>query len=429
MPKRNSLSDRLEEFNLDITRRALLDFVSLDKIATDISKQLGEPIKANTLSRVVRGWIEAGRYDLILSGGGKINLLPLTTNESLEEDLRRKTRLNNASVLNIKGLESAFNEDYRLNPNSKRAQMAYQHNDDLHKLLGILGAKTLINYLKPLVGANKKITLGVTSGRGVGYTIGALADLHKKDDTLLEDFDDIRLQSLCGLGLIGPWGTMSSYGQGSSTNATLAVLDADTNVKLLQGLFQTNDIKENVKLCNLGVSNNTGANQIDCYESLDVILAGIGCLNTRHNFLWSADKASAVHYSAINKPLQKSEKISGKYPELFTAVADIGHTFFITCNEKDITSTAGAKENPGYSEELIKAVSVLEQSVKDINNKVLRVAEARLHEARTIMVAGGHQKREVLRAFASGGCKGPPIEPQRTWLVTDNRTAKYILGE
>ena len=421
LTRRISLSDRIGQKHLDIARRSLLGLESLDKLATDLSHELGVPVSRTSLSRIIRQWIEEGRYELVLSSDGKFDLSGIKINEHLESQLRKKTNLFNASVVNVTRLDSALNEQYRSNPESEQAKLAYRQNDTLHELLGILGAKTLISLLRTFTGVRQRVTLGVTSGRGAGFTVGALADQFRKDDTLLKGLGDVYLQSLCGLGLIGPWGTIS-------TGAMLAVLDADVNVSLLQGLFKTHDVKEQVKLCGHGVSVSTGTTEIACFENLDVVLAGMGCLNTRHNFLWSADKASAVHFSAIAKPLNLINDITRKYDELFTTIADIGHKFFLTCDEEDIKNTDRAKRNSQYRKELLSEFANLKQAVEEINKHVLRVPESRLRGALTLLVAGGNQKKKALRALALEQCKDSPIDINRTWLVTDEQTANYILG-
>jgi DNA-binding transcriptional regulator LsrR (DeoR family) len=360
--------DDLERNAQEIASRRLLDQVSY----RDLGKHYG--YAPSTIHRRLMRWLQEGRFELVdRHEGGAPRLLGY--DEDLENALVRKTSLWRARVAYVAGAESATTDSYLGNAQSTEVQAAYKAADDLHRALGqACASQVLVHQLR------RGIRVGVTSGRGVAYTVDSLVD-----NPWAGGFEGVNVVSLCSGAKVGSW-------RGKDRRS----LDADENAFALAVALGVPE--QHVTL--MGDASGDGDVQWD-FVGPNLILAGLGCLNTGHHLL-----RPRARLGKMAEPLSRIERYQAREPELKFAVAEIGHRLFPVHDGL-----------PGY----------LLEAIEDVNSLVRAAPPHVFENAEVVMlVAGGAQKLDPLVRLVTGHTSAP-IELRNLILVTDAWTAQQLL--
>lgn len=373
--------DPLESRALEIATDYLLGEMSFRELSAKYSWA------PSTIHRYVKKWLREGRFDLIDTQGTSARVVSL--DERLREELCSQTMLWRARIAQIAGADAAYSEKYLSKAASEAAILAYKAGDELHKALAEVAAEQFLSRLRP------NITIGLASGRGVGFTIMKLAELGEKQPSEFQGLDSIRLVSLCGGGHVGTWVTPINRD-----------LDADQNAFVLGSIFRTP--KTNLHYMGGWISLDTeqAQEEVAFPHHLELTLVGMGQLNTGHHFF---HHYGDVQLGALGAPLQTIKDWQKRDPTLLFRIAEIGHRLF----------PVGGVE--GLPQEMLDAVD-------QVNQRILAVPEQKLTEAtEVIMVAGGAQKVHALSMLVSGRCPEAPIDITKLTLVTDAWTATEII--
>ena len=380
----SSKSDPLDQFALEIARRNKLEGESLQKLSTIYSSGV------TTLHRKLKGWLEEGRFDLIDKWGDPTTVSQTSTaiDEPLGERLARETSIRRARVAHLTGVEAAAGDDYRMQPTSERAQAAYQAGDYLHRALGDVAARFLVDRLRP------QMNIGLASGRGVALTVDRLEDLAKDRQEWMSGYQGVKIFSLSGGSWMGTWSMPFNR-----------PLDADANVFHLGAILHVSP----------GIRNYVGSwllagervAEQPSYDGvhLDLAIVGIGQLNTGHHFL---RPDAALQMESMGDALASIREFQDAEGDRHASIADICHVLFYV----------GSGEPP---EQIAKAINDLNNAMSTPPRETLESAEE------VILVAGGAQKEEALYHFVKGNCRDAPIDPARVTLITDSWTANRIL--
>ena len=374
--------DPLDQFALEIARRNKLEGESLQKLSAIF------PAGATTLHRKLKGWLEEGRFELTDKWSGQTTAMQAAIDEPLGERLARETSIRRARVTHLTGVEAATGEDYRMQATSEKGQAAYQAGDYLHRALGDVAARFLIDRLRP------QMTIGLASGRGVALTVDRLEDLAKDRREWMSGYQGVRIFSLSGGSWMGTWSMPFNR-----------PLDADANVFHLGTILHVSP----------GIRTYIGswllegerAAEPPSYDDvhLDLAIVGIGQLNTGHHFL---RPDAALQLESMSDALASIREFQDKDGDRHASIADICHVLFYV----------GEGQPP---DQIAKAISDLNNAMSTAPRKTLESAEE------VILVAGGAQKEEALYHFVKGNCRGAPIDPARVTLITDSWTANRIL--
>ena len=383
MPRPDSATEEpLDQRALEIVRRNKLEGESLKDLSSEFSAG------ATTLHRKLKTWLEQGRFELIDKWSGQTSALDVTTDEPLGENLARETLIRRARVAHVSGVEAATGPDYRQPADSDRGQVAYQAGDQLHRALGDVAARLLLDRLRP------NMTIGLASGRGVAFTIQRLEELSRDRPAWISGYQGAEIFSLSGGSWMGSWAIPFNR-----------PLDADANVFHLGTILQVSSGKRTYKGSWLLVRE--GAPEQPSYEGvhLDLAIVGIGQLNTGHHFL---RPDAALQLESLSSALARIREFQEKDKDLHASIADICHILFYV--------------GPGQlPDEVAETVAELNNAMSAAPKKILQDADE------IILVAGGAQKEEALYNFIKGNCKDAPIDPARVTLITDSWTARRIL--
>jgi DNA-binding transcriptional regulator LsrR (DeoR family) len=304
--------------------------------------------------------------------------------------LTAHTQIWRAHVGTIEGADGAYFEDYLEADWTAEAQKAFQAHDRLNEALGELAAGYLVTRLQ------RRMTIGVASGRGVGFTVMRLADILEDRPPLLRGYETTRIESLFGGALVGAWAT-----------PTTRALDADENAVQLSTIL-------NVPLANVSymrgwISGDPGETRTNHQVSeapLELALVGMGVLNTRNQFYVHHDQN--VQIGAITGYIEPIKALQAEDASLLDSVASIGHYLF----------PVGVRD---YPDELLTAVS-------GINDAIVTVPPERIKTTiEVVMLAGGAQKVTALVDLLTSQCPGTPIDLDNLTLVTDAWTARQVL--
>jgi DNA-binding transcriptional regulator LsrR (DeoR family) len=378
------VDDDLNAEALDITKKYLLGRSTLKELAVEYHRS------AATLHRRLTRWLDDGRFELIDTAGVQSTPRVLGVDSNLSEELTAHTKIWRAHVGTIEGADGAYSEDY-LEPDwTAEAQKAFQAHDRLHEALGELAAGYLVTRLQ------RRMTIGVASGRGVGFTVMRLADILGDRPSLLRGYESTRIESLFGGALVGAWAT-----------PTTRALDADENAFQLSTIL--NVPRANVSYMRGWISGDPGETRIYRQVSeapLDLALVGMGVLNTRNQFYVHHDQN--VQLGAIAGYIETIKALQAEDSSLLDSVATIGHYLF----------PVGVRD---YPDGLLTAVN-------GINDAIIAVPPERIKTAtEVVMLAGGAQKVTALVDLLTGQCLGAPIDLDNLTLVTDAWTARQVL--
>ena len=379
-----------------------MDIINLDKLALEIArkrllnnvsyKELGRQYftSPSTIHRRLSGWLKENRFELQDKLASKKTAYVEGKDDSLAEELVRKTGIWRARVARIAGVEQAYTEQYLAEPESLSAQAAFAASDDLHRCLGEVAAELIINSLR------KNMVLGISSGRGVGFTIEALADSVSKSPAWINGYDSIRLISLCGGIHVGRWG---------QSDFNIRDFDADENVFSLAAALKVP--RKNLTYVTGPISQHLSGQGLDHHSkfNLDIAIIGLGQLNTRHHYFRGIGE---FQFNNISDPAQKIISWQAENPGLYDGLAEIVMKLYPSSN----------KNAPA---DFLKAI-------KAMNDTILSAPPVMIKNASEVMlIAGGRQKVEALCGLLKGEYPDAPIERSNLTLVTDSWTAETIL--
>ena len=376
--------DDLDGQALEIASKYLLDRWTLKQLA---SKYHRSPA---TLHRRLTKWLDSGRFELTDTRTEESVPRVVGINDRLSDALSGRAHIWRAHVAVIDGVDDAYSENYLGPDDSAEAQRAFEAHDRLHLALGQVASSYFASRLR------RGMTIGVSSGRGVGFLVMGLADIAEERPFLLRGYQSIRIESLCGGARVGAWAV-----------PTVRALDADENVFQLSAILGVP--RSSVTYMRGWIS---GERRLDMERDasagppLDMALVGLEVLNTRHQFFLHHDQN--VQLGAIAPYIETLKELQSGDDTLLDSVAGIAHHFF----------TTGQHE---YQDRLVQAVD-------GINEEVLVVLPERIRTAaEVIMVAGGAQKLNALVDLLGGRCPDAPVDLDNLTLITDAWTAERVL--
>lgn len=339
----------------------------------DLARQFG--YAPSTIHRRLSGWLRDGRFGIVDyhdTGGPRL----LGYDEGLENELSRRTPLWRARVAHVIGAEAATTDRYLGNPQHPEVQEAYKAADDLHRALGqACASQVLVHQLR------RGMRIGVSSGRGAAYAVDALVD-----HPWAGGFEGIHVASLCSGARVGSW-----------SGRDRRSLDADENAFALAAALRVPE--DQVAL--MGDAAEGVGTRWD-FTPVNLVLAGMGCLNTSHHLLRSRARSGA-----IAEPLGRIEQYQAQHPELRFAAAEIAHRLF------------PVRDN--IPPQFLEAIEESNSLVVAAPAETMRNAEV------MILVAGGAQKVDALVRLVTGQTNAP-VELRNLILVTDAWTAQQIVA-
>jgi DNA-binding transcriptional regulator LsrR (DeoR family) len=380
---------RMNTINLDnlapeIARKHLLKNVSF--------KELGEMYYAapSTIHRRLKKWLDEDRFELHDKLANRKTAFVSARDDDLGEALVRQTGIWRARVVHISGVEPAYTPQYLEKPETIEAQAAYKASDELHRCLGDVAGELILN------GLRRNMTIGISSGRGVGFTIEKLAELVRRTPSWASGYESVHLVSLCGGVHVGKW-------ELSNTNSR--DFDADENVFALAAILK---IPRNNLIYMTGpISVGTKDHQTTTGHnfSLDMAVIGLGQLNTQHHYFRDYNELQLKNMSG---PIHKIIEWQSRNPELYEGLVEIVLRIY--------PSRQGSLP-PEFLETL-----------KQVNDNILSVAPEKIKNAgEVILIAGGRQKVDALYGVLTGEYPGAPIDKKNLTLVTDAWSAETIL--
>ena len=374
--------DDLDGESLEIATRYLLDRRTLKQLADRYHRSPA------TLHRRLAKWLDDRRFELVDTRAARTHPRVVGIDERLSDALSDRSDIWRAHVAVIEGAGDAYSEEYLGPDDGVDAQRAFEAHDRLHQALGQAASSYFASRLR------RGMTIGVSSGRGVGFLIMGLADLAQERPSLLRGYRSIQIESLCGGARVGAWAL-----------PTVRALDADENVFQLSSIL---GVPRSGVTYMRGWISGEQRRDVEYSDSpdLDMALVGLEVLNTRHQFFLHHDQN--VQLGAIAPYIETLKELQSEDDALLDSVAGIAHHFFPT----------GDREHPAS----------LLRAVEGINEEVLVVSPERIRTAdEVIMVAGGAQKLKALVDLLDGRCPGAPVNLENLTLVTDAWTAEQVL--
>ncbi len=377
-----------------------MDIIDLDKLASEIARkhllenvsfrELGKMYYAapSTIHRRLKKWLAEGRFELQDKTAANNDVRMISRDDGLGEELVRRTGIWRARVVRISGVDEAYTEHYLEKPDSQNAQAAYRASDELHRCLGEAAAELMLNSLR------RNMTIGISSGRGVGFTIEVLKEVGRKTPSWASGYESIRLVSLCGGAHIGTWEYANSRD-----------FDADENVFSLSSLLKIP--RQNVSYISGPISTDAKNHQpeINPKFSLDMAVIGLGQLNTQHHYLRDYNE---LQLKSMSEPIRRIIEWQTRNPELRDSVAEIVLRLYPAAN----------KSLP---------LEFLE-TIRETNNSVLAITPEKIQNAgEVILVAGGRPIVNALKGVLTGGYPDAPLDKKNLTLVTDAWTAETML--
>ena len=373
-----------------------MDIIDLDSMASEIAhkhllenvsfRELGKMYYAapSTIQRRLKKWLAEGRFELQDKTAANNDVHVISRDDGLGEELVRRTGIWRARVVRIAGVEAAYSE----NTAYGSIAAAYMAADGLHRCLGESAAELMLNSLR------RGMTIGISSGRGVGFTIEGLKEIVRRAPSWASGYESIRLVSLCGGAHIGTWEQANSRD-----------FDADENVFALSSLLKIP--RQNVSYISGPISMDSKSHQpeINPKFSLDMAVIGLGQLNTMHHYLRDY---SDLQLKEMSEPIRRIIEWQTKNPELRDSVAEIVLRLYPSAN----------KSLP---------LEFLE-TIKETNNSVLAITPEKIQNAgEVILVAGGRSIVNALRGVLTGEYPDAPLDKKNLTLVTDAWTAETVL--
>jgi DNA-binding transcriptional regulator LsrR (DeoR family) len=377
-----------------------LDIIDLDSMASEIARkhllenvsfrELGKMYYAapSTIHRRLKKWLADGRFELQDKAAANNDVHVISCDDDLGEELARKTGIWRARVVRIAGVEAACSENNAEQPFGENTAAAYRAADGLHRCLGEAAAKLLLNSLR------RSMTIGISSGRGVGFTIDCLKGIVRKTPSWVSGYESIRLVSLCGGAHIGTWEHTNSRD-----------FDADENVFALSSLLKIP--RQSVSYMSSPIALDAGGPPPETSPnfSLDMAVIGLGQMNIQHHFFRDYNE---LQLKSLSEPISRIIEWQSKNPDLRDSVAEIVLRLYPNATKK-------------LPEEFL-------ETIRETNKNVIAVSPERIHNAgEVILIAGGWKKVNALRGVLTGEYPNAPLEKRNLTLVTDSWTAETIL--
>ena len=157
--------DDLDGEALEIATRYLLDRWTLKQLADRYHRSPA------TLHRRLAKWLDDSRFELVDTRASQTSPRVVGIDERLSEALSDRTRIWRANVAVVEGAGDAYSEDYLGPDDGVDAQRAFEAHDRLHEAVGQATSSYFATRLR------RGMTIGVSSGRGVGFLVMGLAEL------------------------------------------------------------------------------------------------------------------------------------------------------------------------------------------------------------------------------------------------------------
>ncbi|MGA7728965.1 MAG: hypothetical protein WBQ62_05660 [Dehalococcoidales bacterium] len=375
-----------------------MDIIDLDKLASEIARkhllenvsfrELGKMYytSPSTIHRRLTKWLAEGRFELQDKTVANNDMRVVARDDGLGEELVRRTGIWRARVVRIAGVEAACSGNNGEQPESAAA--AYRAADGLHRCLGEAAAELMLNSLR------RGMTIGISSGRGVGFTVDGLKEIVRRAPSWASGYESVRLVSLCGGGHIGTW-----------EHAGSRDFDADENVFALASLLKVP--RQNVSYMSGPVALDAGSPPPETSPkfSLDMAVIGLGQLNIQHHFFRDYNE---LQLKSMSEPIRRIIEWQSKNPDLRDSVAEIVLRLYPN----------GTKKLP---EEFL-------ETIRETNRSVLAVSPEKIHNAgEVILIAGGWKKVNALHGVLTGEYPNAPLQKRNLTLVTDAWTAETML--
>jgi DNA-directed RNA polymerase specialized sigma24 family protein len=289
----------LNDVALEIARKRLLENLSYKELAR---RYYTSP---STIHRRLTAWLKEGRFELQDRLAAPQSAVITGKDDILASQLVRRFSIWRARVVQISGAEGAYTDHYQESPESPAAQAAFKAGDELHRCLGETAAEII------LAGLRKNMTLGIASGRGVGFTIEAIGQTVKQSPAWVSGYAGIRLVSLCGGGHVGQW---------SPGNFSARDFDADANVFALAAALKIP--RRNITYVTGPVPAYPSASTAESVHGLDldIALIGLGQLNTRSHYFRNLDQ---LQMDVRSEAIRQIIDWQAKNPEFYDNLADV----------------------------------------------------------------------------------------------------------
>ena len=194
--------DDLDGEALEIAAKYLLDRWTLKQLASRYHRSPA------TLHRRLSKWLDDGRFELVDTRTAESVPRVVGIDERLSEALSGRTHIWRAHVAVVEGVGDAYSGNYLMPNDSAEGHRAFEAHDRLHQALGQAASSYFATRLR------RGMTIGVSSGRGVGFLIMGLAVLAQERPSLLRGYQSIRIESLCGGARVGAWAVPYRAGTG-----------------------------------------------------------------------------------------------------------------------------------------------------------------------------------------------------------------------
>jgi len=377
-----------------------LDIIDLDRLASEIARKhllenvsfrdLGKMYYAapSTIHRRLKKWLAEGRFELQDKTAANNDVRVISRDDGLGEELVRRTGIWRARVVRIAGVEAACAGNNAEQSAGESVAAAYRAADGLHRCLGEAEAELMLNSLR------RGMTIGISSGWGVGFTIDGLKEIVRRAPSWASGYESIRLVSLCGGGHIGTWEHDGSRD-----------FDADENVFALASLLKVP--RRNVSYMSGPVALDAGSPPLETSPkfSLDMAVIGLGQLNIQHHFFRDYNE---LQLKSMSEPIRRIIEWQSKNPDLRDSVAEIVLRLYPNVTKK-------------LPEEFLK-------NIRETNESVLAVSPEKIHNAgEVILIAGGRRKVNALHGVLTGEYPDAPLQKRNLTLVTDAWTAETML--
>ena len=342
----------------------------------------------STIHRRINKWLNEGRFDLVDTSGNKTEYRSLELDTELEDELVRKTGIWQARIVKVPDIEKAYADQHLKAADSRPARVAWRAEDELHESLGGAAAELILNRLR------RNMTIGLSSGRGVGFATMKIGELAQKRPSRVNGFENTRIVSLCGGAHVGTW-----------LIPVHRPLDADENVFALAAILKTpvNNLVYNDGPTSVDAPDHRPSPELK-YD-LDLAVIGLGQLNTGHHFF---RYINTVQLRAVADPLHRIRDWQGRDPELTEKVVEIVHRLYPI-------------EDRELPEEFLEALHQTNRLMNAVQAEKIRNARE------VILIAGDRQKIHALYALLTGKCPQAPLVKNNLTLVTDSWTARTIL--
>ncbi len=377
-----------------------MEIIDLDKSAAEIARKhllngvsfrdLGQIYHASpsTIQRRLTKWLVENRFDLRDRMGERKTAVIIARDDELGERLARKMGIWRARVVHITGAEEAYRAEYLLASDDSQSQAAYRASDELHRCLGEVAGELILSSLR------KNITIGLSSGRGVGFAVEKMGELVQRTPSWGKGFESARLVSLCGGAHIG-----------MCESSNRRDFDADENVFTLASLLKVPRRNVSYMIGPVSSSQNIVARWPHSRFNLDFAVIGLGQLSTRHHYFRDYNE---VQLKALSGPIHELIESQTRYPERAGCIAEVVLRLY-PANKTDLA--------PEYVE-----------AIRQTNTTIVAVPPEILKKAGEVMlIAGGRQKLAALYAILRGECPGIPIEKTSLTLITDAWTAEQLI--